>query len=128
MPTIEEAKQLLQLLDITNKAVHTIVAEWEKLPSTSQNTDLPSHELFEARRTVIAATGKLVELVASPSERLIEVTSQYNESRCLHVVAVLRIPDLLAKGGETGVAIDKIAADVGIETRKLCMPLSLLPN
>lgn len=46
-----------------------------KPPPSNQNTGLPSRELFDARRTVIAATGKLVELVASPSERLIQVTS-----------------------------------------------------
>ena len=121
MPTIEEANQLLQLLDITQKAVHIVVAEWQKQPpSSNQNTDLPSRELFDARRTVIAATGKLVELVASPSESLIEVTSQYNESRCLHIVTALRVPDLLAKAGESGLAIEKLSADVGIETRKLC--------
>lgn len=88
--------------------------------SSNQNTDVPSRELFDARRTVITATGKLVELVASPSERLIEVTSQYNESRCLHIVTALRVPDLLAKAGESGLAIEKLSADVGIETRKLC--------
>lgn len=122
MPTIKEANELLQLLDITHRAVHTVIAEWAKLPSSSShNIQLPSRELFEARRTVLAVSGKLVELVASPSERLLEVSSQYNEARCLHIAAALRIPNLLAKAEENCLAIGKLSANVGIEWHKLCM-------
>lgn len=122
MTTIKEASQLLQLLDITYRAVHTIIAEWAKLPSSSSDSrQLPNRELFEAQRTVIAVSGKLVELVASPSERLLEVSSQYNEARCLHIAASLRIPTILAKADEQCLFIEKLSANVGIEWHKLCM-------
>ncbi|KAL4890073.1 S-adenosyl-L-methionine-dependent methyltransferase [Aspergillus ambiguus] len=129
MPTLSDAHQLLQLASITNDSVQRIIAEWAKLPASpfgsqgalvgESEANLPSRELFEAQRTLIAATGKLVELVSSPSSRLLEVSSQYNEARCLHIAAVLRIPNLLHEHGDKGVAINHIAEKVGIETRKL---------
>lgn len=116
MPTLSDAHMLLQLLDITHDSVHKIIGEWAK---ESKEDTLPSHQLFEARRRVIAATGNLVELVSSPSSRLLEVSSQYNEARCLHIAAALRIPDLLDKGGKDGVSMEDVAKNVGIEKRKL---------
>ena len=118
MPTLSDAHQLLQLLDITRESIHQIIGEWAKL-SPKEEATLPSHKLFEDQRRVIAATGKLVELVSSPSSRLLEVSSQYNEARCLHIAATLRIPDILGKGGDEGVSIEDLAKDVGIEKRKL---------
>ena len=118
MPSLSDAHQLLQLLDITRDSVHCIIGEWAKA-SPRDEAPLPSRELFEAQRSVLAATGKLVELVSSPSSRLVEVASQYNESRCLHIAAALRIPDLLDKGGEKGVSMEELARGVKIETRKM---------
>jgi hypothetical protein len=128
MPSLNDVHQLLQLADLTRDSIHRIIAEWAKIPTSSVNkqTDiaeseasLPSRELFEAQRTLIAATGKLVELVSSPASRLLEVSSQYNEARCLHITAVLRIPDILAESDDKGVSMERIAEKVGIETRKL---------
>jgi hypothetical protein len=130
MPTISDAHQLLQLADLTRDSIHRIIAEWAKAPVSSSTNEgsadeseqsLPSRELFEAQRTLIATTGKLVELVSSPSSRLLEVSSQYNEARCLHIAAVLRIPDILDENGEKGVSMEHIAERVGIEMRKLGM-------
>lgn len=134
MPTLTDAHQLLQLADLTRDSVHRIIGEWAKLPTSApgkqgkrsspgENSEasLPSRELFEAQRTLLATTGKLVELISSPSSRLLEVSSQYNEARCLHIAAVLRIPDLLADHGDEGVPIERLAEKVGIETRKLGM-------
>ncbi|KAL4900543.1 hypothetical protein BDW74DRAFT_182629 [Aspergillus multicolor] len=127
MGTIREAAQLLQLLNLTQDAAHTIIAEWAKqVPAASNEADsdssLPSRELFEARRTLIAATGKFTELVAAPSERLLEVSSQYNEARCLHITVSMRIADLLAAGEEkgTGVSIESLSSETGIQAQKLC--------
>ncbi|KAJ5476098.1 hypothetical protein N7475_001827 [Penicillium sp. IBT 31633x] len=128
MPTLQDAHQLLQLADITRNSINQIIAEWAKLPSSSPKEDngadesektLPSHELFEAQRTLIAATGKLTELVSDPSSRLLEVSSQYNEARCLHIAAVLKIPDFLSESGNKGVSLEDVAKKVGIEKRKL---------
>ncbi|KAJ5299064.1 hypothetical protein N7476_010621 [Penicillium atrosanguineum] len=128
MPSLSDAHHLLQLADVTRDSIHRIIAEWAKLPESSGNSQtsvdeseasLPSRELFEAQRTLIGATGKLVELVSSPASRLLEVSSQYNEARCLHIAAVLRIPDILAESGDKGVSMKHIAEKVGIETRKL---------
>ncbi|KAF4229636.1 hypothetical protein CNMCM6457_006269 [Aspergillus fumigatiaffinis] len=129
MPTLSDAHQLLQLADLTRDSVHRIIAEWAKVPAASPGkqggpvddgeANLPSRELFEAQRTLVATTGKLVELISDPSSRLLEVSSQYNESRCLHIAAVLRIPDLLAENGDEGMSMERIAEKVGIETRKL---------
>jgi hypothetical protein len=131
MPTLSDAHQLLQLADLTRDSVHRIIAEWAKVPAASPGkqggpvddgeANLPSRELFEAQRTLVATTGKLVELISDPSSRLLEVSSQYNESRCLHIAAVLRIPDLLAENGDEGMSMERIAEKVGIETRKLGM-------
>lgn len=130
MPSLSDAHQLLQLADVTRDSIQRIIAEWAKLPESSANSQmsvdeseasLPSRELFEAQRTLIGATGKLVELVSSPASRLLEVSSQYNEARCLHIAAVLRIPDILAESGDKGVSMKHIAEKVGIETRKLGM-------
>lgn len=134
MPTLSDAHQLLQLADLTKDSIHRIIGEWAKLPTSAPGTqgkgsspggdseaNLPSRALFEAQRTLLATTGKLVELISSPSSRLLEVSSQYNEARCLHIAAVLRIPDLLADHGGEGVPIERLAEKVGIETRKLGM-------
>lgn len=131
MPTLSDAHQLLQLVNVTRDSIHRVIAEWAKPPASSSSeqgggideseANLPSHELFEAQRTLIAATGKLVELVSSPSSRLLEVSSQYNEARCLHIAAVLRIPDILVENSGKGVSMERIAEKVGIETRKLGM-------
>ncbi|KAJ5990773.1 hypothetical protein N7522_010980 [Penicillium canescens] len=129
MPTLSDVHQLLELVDLTRDSVQRIIGEWAKLPVSSSckqdgpadesEASLPSRELFEAQRTLIAASGKFVELVSSPSSRLLEVSSQYNEARCLHIAAVLRIPDILEENGDKGVSMERIAETVGIETRKL---------
>ncbi|EED21056.1 O-methyltransferase, putative [Talaromyces stipitatus ATCC 10500] len=128
MATIQDVHELLQLLELTHKAVHTIIGEWAKTPSSNQRkgteiskNSLPGRELFEARRTLISATGKFVELVASPSERLLEVSSQYNEARCLHIAASLRIADILAANGESGVTVEELSTRTGVQSQKLAL-------
>jgi len=127
VPTLRDAHHLLQLLELTTQAVHTVIAEWAKLPAEQSSKDagpgeaqLPSRELFEAQRTLISASGMFTELVATPSQRLLEVSSQYNESRCLHIAAELRVADIIARAGnDQGVHVRQLSAEVGIENRKL---------
>ena len=86
----------------------------------SGSEDLATRELFDAQRILLAAAGMFTELVATPSARLLEVSSQYNESRALHIAAALRIPDILA-GDAGGISMDDLSSSVGVELRKLCM-------
>jgi hypothetical protein len=132
--TISDAVQLLQTAELITKAAHTIVSEWSKDAETQQNLPLtngrsannpplalPSHELYEAQRIVLAATGKLTELVSDPSVRILEVATQFQESRSLYIAAERRIPDFLAADGSNqGKHISEISKDAKIESRKLC--------
>ncbi|KAF2836623.1 O-methyltransferase A [Patellaria atrata CBS 101060] len=81
--------------------------------------EFPTKEIFDVQRNLLAAAGKLTELVSSPSNRLLEVSSQYFEARALHVVVDKRVADILnaAHGGCMG--IETLATRVGIEPGKL---------
>lgn len=107
--------QLRQLGDLINSSIQTVV----KLNEASKG-ELPAKPLFDAQRALLSAAGKLTELVSQPSTRVLEVSSQYFEARCLHIVADKHVPDILAKAGDAGVHVTGIAKSVGIEPRKLC--------
>ncbi|EOD45656.1 putative o- protein [Neofusicoccum parvum UCRNP2] len=106
--------QLRQLGDLIHSSVETVV----KLNEASKG-DLPAKPLFDAQRALLSAAGKLTELVSQPSIRILEVSSQYFESRCLHIVADKRVPDILADAGDAGVHVDRISKTVGVEPRKM---------
>lgn len=133
--SLTDAAQLLQTVDLLSKAVNVIVSEWAKEsellegaaaagPPTSSAQILPSHELYDAQRTILAATGKLTELVQEPSVRILEVATQFQESRALYIAAERRIPDLLiAKDKTGGTLLSEISDKAKIESRKLCKSL-----
>lgn len=133
--SLTDATQLLQTVDLLSKAVNVIVSEWAKesellegaaaaAPPTSATQSLPSHELYEAQRTILAATGKLTELVQEPSVRILEVATQFQESRALYIAAERRVPDLLvAKDKAGGTPLSEISNKAKIESRKLCESL-----
>ncbi|EAW24695.1 O-methyltransferase tpcA [Aspergillus fischeri NRRL 181] len=127
-----DAAQLLQTADIISNTVQTIIAEWSaevkaSKGSRKQNAPmLPSRELFDAQRIILAAVGKLTELVSDPSARILEVATQFQESRSLYIAAERRIPDLLAAGDEGGVHVDRISQKARIEPRKLARILRYL--
>ncbi|KAF7162427.1 hypothetical protein CNMCM5623_007718 [Aspergillus felis] len=120
-----DAGQLLQTASIISSTAQTIIAEWSaeakasKGPRKQNVPTLPSRELFDAQRTILAAVGKLTELVSDPSARILEVATQFQESRSLYIAAERRIPDLLAAGDEDGVHVDVISQKARIEPRKL---------
>ena len=129
--TISDAVQLIQTADIISKTAQTVLAEWskeaeifKKVKSTGSPTAvkiLPSHELFNAQRTIAAAVGKLTELASEPSVRILEVATQFQESRALYIAVERRIPDILAPHDEEdGLSITEISQKAGIEHRKLC--------
>ncbi|RMZ83963.1 hypothetical protein DV737_g1338, partial [Chaetothyriales sp. CBS 132003] len=150
--SLAESQELVQTVDLLTKAAQTVVSEWKKEadilnnPATTTRphaypitATLPSHGLYEAQRIVLAATGKLTELVSEPSERLIEVAAQYQESRALYIAAERRIADILAGqggggggGGSSsngaGKHISDISKEAKIESRKLSRILRCLSS
>jgi hypothetical protein len=120
MKTIADAHKLLQLLPLLESSIHQVIGAWaQDVPNPDPS--LASRELFNARRIILSAVGVLTELVSDPSSRLLELSSQYNESRALHIMASLRMPEILEEGGRHGVGINELSKKVGIETDKLCM-------
>jgi len=107
--------KLRQLGDLIQTAINDVV----DLSGDSDGT-LPGQQLFDAQKILLSASGLITELISSPSSRLLEVSSQYYESRALHIVADKRIPDILAKAGDEGVDVVTLAQEVQIESRKLC--------
>ncbi|KFY04193.1 hypothetical protein V491_09437 [Pseudogymnoascus sp. VKM F-3775] len=138
--SLTDASQLLQTVNLLSKAVNVIVSEWAKEsellegagaagPPTSATQILPSHELYDAQRTILAATGKLTELVQEPSVRILEVATQFQESRALYIAAERRIPDLLvAKDKTGGTPLSEISDKAKIESRKLSRILRYLTS
>ena len=125
----ERTEKLLALVDLVTKASHTVIEEWRKesaQPSIN-STQLPSWDMYNAQRTIIAACGAFSELVQDPRRRLMEVVTGYSESRAMHIALQLRFADVLARldpSGANGVHIDALAAEVGIHPTKLCESLS----
>lgn len=122
--SIADAHKLLQILTLVENSIRSVIAAWANPavhPAGIAGTEnVASWDLFNAQRVLLSATGVLTELVANPSSRLLEVSSQYNESRALHIAAEMRMPDKLAEGGEVGVSVQTLSESVGIEARKLC--------
>ncbi|KAF2821202.1 O-methyltransferase A [Ophiobolus disseminans] len=117
----QSIEQLRQIGNVIQSSIDTVV----KLNDISQG-DLPSKPLFDAQRALLSAAGKLTELVSQPSIRILEVSSQYFEARCLHIIADKRVPDILAEAGHDGVHVNEIAKSVGIEAQKLSRVLRCL--
>jgi hypothetical protein len=130
--SLNEAVQLLQVAELISKTAQIIVSEWSKEtekfkgPTNKAQPEappqvLPSQELYQAQRTIFAALGKLTELVAEPSIRILEVATQFQESRSLYIAAERRIPDFLATNNEgNGSSISEISEETKIESRNLC--------
>jgi hypothetical protein len=119
--TISDCYKLLQVVQLIEKTAHALIGEWAKESEFSGDADkpnLPSPEHFEAQRSLLSAAGLLTELVSDPASRLLEVSSQFNESRALHIVSDLRVPNILAKH-DNGLAVGELSNAVGIESRKL---------
>ncbi|KAF2205777.1 S-adenosyl-L-methionine-dependent methyltransferase [Delitschia confertaspora ATCC 74209] len=121
--SLPDAVQLLQTLDLISTSVKAVIAECEQKASARI---LPSQELFDAQRIVIAATGKLTELVSEPSARILEVATQFQESRAIYIAAERRIPDVLSKAGDGAMSVYDISKEVKIESRKLSRILRYL--
>ncbi|KAK1143900.1 hypothetical protein N8T08_006015 [Aspergillus melleus] len=114
-----QALNVEQLVDVgllIQSSIQAIV-DVSKERSLASNTT-PPWDFYEAQRTIISATGALLELVSDPSMRLMEYSGQYWESRALAIAVAKRVPDLLAAADE-GVPLGEIATKTGVETGKL---------
>jgi hypothetical protein len=125
---VADAVHLLQLSELISINIRSVIDAWAKESKAEEGGSpdgsphiLPSHQLHQAQRTILASVGALTELVSEPSIRVIEVACQYWESRALAIAAERRIPDLLAQAGAKGLAVDELGEATGIEHLKLCM-------
>ena len=132
LPNDPMSRELLQLGELIQATLGQLVqarsATQGSGSSTSPAAECPTWEQFSAQRTLLAAAGSLIELVAQPENRLLEVSSQYFEARALHIAADARVPDLLARAGAEGETIDTLSSQVGIEPRKLCKQTFQCPS
>lgn len=113
--------QLLQLGNLIQSSIERYVEGKRKMASCALGGDVPApRAVFDAQRDLLAAAGKLTELVVEPGTRLQETAIQYMESRALHIVADKRVSDILAAhGNESGVHIDILAQETQMDGRKL---------
>ena len=124
MSAADRSQKLLALVDLVTQSAHAAIEEWhkEELSPEAETTDLPSWELHNAQRTIIAACGAITDLVHDPQLRIFEVAAGFLEARALHVATEHRVADILDKhggGGNRGVPIDALAEHVGIDDQKL---------
>lgn len=118
----DNLEQLIQLGDLIHSSIRQYVDGKRKLETVTTavgEAPLP-HAVFSAQRNLIAAAGKLTELVVEPGTRLQETSIQYMESRALQILADARVPDALAASDHLGgTHIDVLASEIKIERRKL---------
>lgn len=130
--TIADCVRLLELADLIQNTAKVIINQWavaEERPVKSHESEsaIASPALFNAQKTLLSAAGLLTELVSDPSSRLLEVSSQYNEARALHIAAELRVADIIAKSPDQRASIQTLSEATGIERRKLGMWTSPTP-
>ncbi|KAL8728552.1 MAG: hypothetical protein Q9181_005309 [Wetmoreana brouardii] len=133
--SLQDGAKLLRLSNLLTTNIQTVIQEWAKEQQPGASNDgappsvLPSRRLYEAQRTLLALTGTLIELIAEPSLRLMEVGCQYWESRALFIAAERRIPSMLAAPGvdiTIGVSAKQLGRETGIEHLKLSRILRTL--
>lgn len=126
MASSSRAQKLLALVDLINLSAKTILLEWEKEDSQSSTEDsvdriLPSLELYNAQRTVVATCGAFSELLQNPENFICEVAMGFFQSRALHIAAEHRVADVLAAVGQEGMLVEDLGAKIGLDPRKLGM-------
>ncbi|KAI1373457.1 S-adenosyl-L-methionine-dependent methyltransferase [Hypoxylon crocopeplum] len=126
--------KLRRIVSLITQASETVIAEWEnnsgtaEAPEAPEGVQLPNHSLFNAQRTLLAAAGSIEELISDPAIRLLSLSSQYFESRALHIAAEHHVTDILHGHNDAGVHVSVIAKKIGIEERKLSRVLRCLTS
>ncbi|KAM0811989.1 putative O-methyltransferase domain-containing protein [Seiridium cardinale] len=128
-----DVEKLRQVAKLVEYAVETVIAQWSKGDAQKVDSvdgvEIPCHDLYNAQRTLAAAAGTIEELVCDPSLRILAFSTQYYESRALHIAAEHRVADLLDAGDhEKGVHVTEIGKRVSIQSDKLSRILRLLTS
>ncbi|KAF9452281.1 S-adenosyl-L-methionine-dependent methyltransferase [Macrolepiota fuliginosa MF-IS2] len=115
--------QLRALVGLIGDAAQAI----EKQLSTSKSTkELPADpELRASIYTIEAASAQLCNLVARPSDSLVNKFMAFFEPACLQVALSNRIPDIL-QGSSHGVHVSELGRRTGVDQAKLGRVLRLL--
>ncbi|KAI2625786.1 putative O-methyltransferase [Hypoxylon sp. NC1633] len=127
------ATALRQIVKLIQDSSETLISQWENpgpdaVPASDTSFAIPSHEAYDAQRTIIAALGSVEELVAEPHLRLVDFAELYFEVRALHVAIEHDIAIQLAKGGAGGVSVEDLAKATGLEKGKLSRILRALTS
>lgn len=127
----EKIQDLRALVSLLVSASEDIIEAWQTTDSPldvssipSDSSDLPSHKLYDARRTILGAIGQIVDHVQEPRSRCMELASQHLEARAFHIAVEKRIPDLLnnATSTDRGVSLETLSTETGIQAKKLGEP------
>ncbi|KIK53524.1 hypothetical protein GYMLUDRAFT_49298 [Collybiopsis luxurians FD-317 M1] len=120
------SEQMRSLMAIMVQAVDDIIEAWATEDQGPVDAT-PSAEIFKARRTILAAMGVITDLVQSAPERLMEICSQFYESRALHVAVQNNVPELLSTASpRDGVSLNQLCATTGMNKQKLARILRCL--
>lgn len=129
----DKVQQLRSLVRLLSDASEEVIQSWliddalsNSFEDDTKSGSIPSHRLFEARRTLLGAAGMIIDIVQDPQARLMELAAQFYEARALHIAVQAGIPDILAEdneedGGEKGVSLEALAlaGRTGINAQKL---------
>ncbi|CCM04641.1 uncharacterized protein FIBRA_06825 [Fibroporia radiculosa] len=129
MHTTDKSRQLRSLIRLLTDAAEVVIREWDapKVAPLNIGSQLPSQDMFEARRIILGACGMCADLVQDPLSRLSEITCGYIPARALHIAAQACLFDLLASADPVeGISIHEISCRTGINESKLVRILRCL--
>ncbi|KAF4225477.1 hypothetical protein CNMCM8980_008650 [Aspergillus fumigatiaffinis] len=117
--TIANAARLLELCNLISRTARVIIDQWAAgTPAKSTNIALPALS-NNTQKTLPSTSDLLTELVSDLSSCLLEVSSQYNKARALHIVAELCVPDVITRKESQQVTVDELSEATRIEKWKL---------
>ncbi|TFY60125.1 hypothetical protein EVJ58_g5345 [Rhodofomes roseus] len=129
---VQTLRSLVQLLVDTSEVV---INEWEADEQDPQPVDhlassLPSNQLFEVRRIIVAACGMCVDsdLVEDPRIHLQELSERFALSQAFDTTVRAGVPDVLAEAVSFSgsVSATELSQRTGIDEKKLADALSEL--
>ncbi|KAJ3045592.1 hypothetical protein HDV00_009249 [Rhizophlyctis rosea] len=126
LPRAQQIAHLLKLINQSGEQLIQILQNGEDLDSRDGTGRLVSECYHNASRTMIASLGLMQDVVREPADRLLELVGQYHESSAMHILADLRIPDVLAEAGDEGMPVSELAERVKVEPNKLARVMRML--
>ncbi|KAH9829163.1 S-adenosyl-L-methionine-dependent methyltransferase [Rhodofomes roseus] len=131
---VQTLRSLVQLLVDTSEVV---INEWEADEQDPQPVDhlassLPSHQLFEVRRIIVAACGMCVDsdLVEDPRIHLQELSERFALSQAFDTTVRAGVPDVLAEAVSLSgsVSATELSQRTGIDEKKLVQLMRFLSS